>query len=71
MLCFSFEAVNGIQPNNLFSLNSIAAYIALNKITAKRCLDIINDMKIDRSVVLLLLLISTNYFDRTEKETTA
>lgn len=49
MLCFSFETVNGIQDKNLYSLNSIAAFIAFNKVTVKRGLDIINGMKIDRS----------------------
>lgn len=73
MLCFSFATVNDKQHNNLYNLNSMAAFIAFNKITVKRGLDIINGMKrryID-PVVLLLLFLSTNYLDRTEKETTA
>lgn len=49
MLCFFFETVNGIQHNNLYSLNSIAGFIAFNKITIKRGLDIIKSMKIGKS----------------------
>lgn len=49
MLCFSFKTVSGKEHNNLYILNSIAAFIAFNKITVKRGLNIINGIKIDTS----------------------